>query len=74
MKEELDDIDTLILNKIKKSDNGLNTYELSKMTNISWSTINIHCFRLLAMDHIISKLYDDSLQRKKRIWTVKRGS
>lgn len=72
MNEQLDLIDKLIMDQIKKSDKGLNTYELGKIINLSWSTTNIHCFRLQAMNKLTNKLHSNLTQRRKRVWRIKK--
>ena len=69
--EALDEIDDLILKKLEEAKGSLSTYKLAKVTNISWSTINIHCYKLEAQGKIKSELETKQIgSRKKRIWTL----
>lgn len=69
--EALDEIDQLILKKLEEAKGSVSTYKLAKVTNISWSTINIHCYKLEAQGKIMSKLETKQIgSRKKRIWTL----
>ena len=69
--EALDEIDQLLLKKLEEAKGSVSTYKLAKVTNISWSTINIHCYKLEAQGKIMSKLETKQIgSRKKRIWTL----
>jgi DNA-binding Lrp family transcriptional regulator len=69
--EALDEIDQLILKKLEEASEPVSTYKLAKVTNISWSTINIHCYKLESMGKIKSELETKQIgSRKKRIWKI----
>ena len=70
--EKLDDLDHIILNKITESKKGINTYELSKRIDVSWSTTSIRCYRLSALGKITSKLFDGFAVRRRRVWKIKK--
>ncbi|MCK5299587.1 MAG: HTH domain-containing protein [Candidatus Aenigmarchaeota archaeon] len=69
--EALDEIDQLVLKKLEEGKEPISTYKLAKITNISWSTINIHCYKLEAMGKIKSRLETKQIgSRKKRVWNL----
>ena len=70
--EELDKLDHIILNKIAESKDGINTYELDKRIDSSWSTINTRCYRLCAMGKVTSIFINNFSRRKERIWKTKK--
>lgn len=55
MKNELGEIDRLILNAVKEAKNPISTYDVAKKTGISWSTASSHCYKLMAFGILESK-------------------
>lgn len=71
IREMMDEIDELIEKTLKKAGNPLSTYQLAKDTELSWSTINAHCYKLKSMGIIGGKLDFKKIgQRKKLLWWI----
>jgi len=49
-------VGTVIQKVLKESKTPLSTYEIAKLSKISWSTANTHCYKLKDMGQIDGKL------------------
>jgi len=63
-----------ILRLLKKVSTPLSTYQIAKALNISWSTANLHCYKLKT----IGKIDGTSSESKfglgeKMVWWVGKG-
>ncbi len=50
----------------------LSTYEIAKFANISWSTANIHCYKLLVSGMLESREEELKIGVKRVIWNIKK--
>ena len=65
-------VDQITEKILKSSERPLSTYELAKQANISWSTANIHCYKLKAQGRIKGKLEAAKVgSGKKMLWWIK---
>lgn len=64
----LDSIDDCILDNIVKH-GTINTYRLSKLIDVSWSTIYTHCYKLAAKGILKHKI-DTKMFKKTIIWSI----
>ncbi len=66
-------ISIIIQNLLKESKEPLSTYEIAKKTNLSWSTVNIHCYKLKDNGTLDCKLKVAEVgSGKKMLWFMKR--
>lgn len=63
-----DTLDSVIRNVLFKSKKPLSTYEIAKQTGVSWSTANMHCFKLKAQGVFKNKSESSIGRRKKVVW------
>ena len=64
-------VDQITQQILKKSKLPISTYELAKQANISWSTANIHCYKLKSEGKIKGKLEKANIgQGKKMLWWI----
>ncbi len=63
------DIDRMILDALKRY-KSLTTYQLAKRIDVSWATVNVHCYRLLAEGKIRVN-HESSFSGKRTIWSYK---
>ncbi len=68
--EELDRIDELVIDILTKSDKPLTTYKIAKEAGVSWSTVNIHCYRLKSMDMLREEVVNHEHGRKRIYWEL----
>ncbi|NOQ55252.1 MAG: HTH domain-containing protein [Nanohaloarchaea archaeon] len=69
IREMMDEIDQLIEEKLKEAGKPVSTYALAKVTELSWSTINAHCYKLKSMGIIDGRMESAKIgQRKKLLW------
>ena len=69
IREMMDEIDLLIESTLKDAGKPISTYLLAKKTELSWSTINAHCYKLKSMGIIDCKMETAKIgQRKKLLW------
>jgi len=69
--EKLDELDRRIIEELKKSPKT--SYKLAKDLKISWASINLRCYRLLAKGILKAKI--EEVRRgvgKRVVWSVKR--
>jgi len=66
--------DKEIIELLKRSSGPLSTYQIAKILKISWSTANLHCYKLKTIGKI------DCMQKEskfglgeKMVWWVGRG-
>ncbi len=70
--EGLDEIDELIIKILKKAGKPLTTYQITKESGLSWSTIHTHLYKLMSLGHVSGELQKAKIgERKKRIWWLK---
>ena len=67
----LDKVDKLVKGILKKSPQPLSTYDIAKKLEISWSTANIHCYKLKAYGIIDSKNEEVKIGVKRVVWWYK---
>lgn len=71
-KKENVPVPVIIQKVLKESKEPLSTYEIAKKAGISWSTTNIHCYKLKDDDIIGSKLEVAAIgSGKKMLWFLK---
>lgn len=64
-------VDQITQQILKKSKLPISTYELAKQANISWSTANIHCYKLKSEGKIKGKIEQANVgQGKKMLWWI----
>ncbi len=71
MKHENISIDALTERILKTSKEPLSTYQIAKQVKISWSTANIHCYKLKSEGKIDGKMEKAEVgSGKKMIWWI----
>ncbi len=71
MKHENLSIDALTQRILKTSKQPLSTYQIAKQAKISWSTANIHCYKLKSEGKIDGKMEKAEVgSGKKMIWWI----
>ncbi|MCK5698571.1 MAG: hypothetical protein KAH93_01900 [Candidatus Aenigmarchaeota archaeon] len=71
MKHENLSIDALTERILKTSKQPLSTYQIAKQAKISWSTANIHCYKLKSEGKIDGKMEKAEVgSGKKMIWWI----
>ena len=71
MKHENLSIDALTEKILKTSRQPLSTYQIAKQVKISWSTANIHCYKLKSEGKIDGKMEKAEVgSGKKMIWWI----
>ena len=65
-----DNLDSVIQTVLARSKKPLSTYEIAKKTGVSWSTANMHCFKLKTQGIFKNKSENSIGRRKKVIWWV----
>jgi len=63
-------LDSLIQDLLRKSRKPLSTYELAKKTGVSWSTANIHCFKLKTAGVVKNRVEQRLGARMRVIWSM----
>ena len=71
MEEDLMEIDRAILSAIRNSRQPLSTYGIAKDTKVSWSTANIHCYKLKAIGVISERRQESRFGQSKVLWEIK---
>lgn len=66
--KELDSIDDCILDNIVKH-GTISTYRLSKLIDVSWSTIYTHCYKMAAKG-ILSPKTVTKMFKKSIVWSI----
>ena len=65
-------LDEEIVKILKQAERPLSTYEIAKKLKISWSTANLHCYKLKAMGVLKSKSVESKFGLKeKMVWWVR---
>ena len=67
----LDRIDGLIMEILKNSKNPLSAYTIAKEVKISWSTANIHCYKLKSLGILEDRIMGTEIGQKKTYWRLK---
>jgi len=67
---EIDRIDELILELLRKSEKPMSTYKIAKEAKLAWSTVNIHCYKLKSFDLLEEKTTISPIGRKKVMWKL----
>ena len=65
-----DTLDSVIQTVLVRSKKPLSTYEIAKKTGVSWSTANMHCFKLKTQGIFKNKSESSIGRRKKVVWWV----
>ncbi|MBU4246649.1 MAG: winged helix-turn-helix domain-containing protein [Nanoarchaeota archaeon] len=65
-----DTLDSAIRHVLFSSKKPLSTYEIAKKTGISWSTANMHCFKLKSQGVFNNKRESSVGRRKKVVWWI----
>jgi len=65
-----DNLDSVIQTVLVRSKKPLSTYEIAKKTGVSWSTANMHCFKLKSQGLFKNKSESSIGRRKKVVWWV----
>ncbi|RLJ06329.1 MAG: hypothetical protein DRP13_03940 [Candidatus Aenigmatarchaeota archaeon] len=63
------EIDKLIL-KVLKEQGPMTTYQLAKITGLSWATVNVHCYKLKLEGQLYGEL-KKTISEKKMLWSLK---
>ncbi len=71
--QNLDKVDQMIKDVLKKSSQPISTYDIAKRLNISWSTANIHCYKLMAYGVIASRNEEVKIGVKRVVWWLVKG-
>jgi len=71
MEEDLMEIDRAILSAIKNARQPLSTYGIAKDTKISWSTANIHCYKLKSIGVISENKQQSRFGQSKVFWHIR---
>ena len=69
----LDKVDKLIKEFLKKSSRPVSTYDIAKKLNISWSTANTHCYKLMAYGVVEGKNEEVKIGVKRVVWWLAKG-
>lgn len=64
--------DDLIKAVLVRSKKPLSTYEVAKLAGISWSTVNMHCYKLKSNGIVESKEEEAKTGAKKVVWWLKK--
>ncbi len=71
MKGDNVSVDILTEKILRSSKQPLSTYEIAKRAKISWSTANIHCYKLKSEGKIDGKLEKAEVgSGKKMVWWI----
>ena len=65
-----DNLDSVIRDVLFRSQKPLSTYEIAKKAGVSWSTVNIHCFKLKTQGLFKNKSESIIGRRKKVVWWI----
>jgi len=66
--------DKEIIDLLKRSSDPLSTYQIAKDLKMSWSTANLHCFKLKTFGKIECEFKDSKFgQGMKMVWWINRG-
>ncbi len=67
-------VGTVIQKVLKESKTPISTYEIAKLSKISWSTANTHCYKLKDMGLIDGKLEIAKVgAARKMLWWINGG-
>ena len=64
--------DDLIKSVLAKPKKPLSTYQIAKLAGISWSTVNMHCYKLKANGIVDCREEESRTGAKKVIWWLKK--
>ena len=64
--------DDLIRSALARSKKQLSTYEVAKLAGISWSTANMHCYKLKANGIVDCREEEGKTGAKKVVWWLKK--
>ncbi len=70
MKKDLSPIDNIIVKVIKGSKKPVSTYKLAKVTKLSWSTVNSHCYKLMSFGILDMATKRTPFGQKTMLWNV----
>ncbi len=63
-------LDSLVQNVLRKSRKPISTYELAKKAGVSWSTANIHCFKLKTAGVVKNRIERKLGSRMRVVWWI----
>lgn len=61
-------LDSVMQDVLRKSRKPISTYELAKKAGVSWSTANIHCFKLKTAGVVKNKVEQKIGSRTRIVW------
>ncbi|RLI89754.1 MAG: hypothetical protein DRO62_00965 [Candidatus Altiarchaeales archaeon] len=67
---EMDRIDELIIELLGKSEKPMSTYKIAKEAKLAWSTVNIHCYKLKALNLLEEKTIISPIGQKRVMWKL----
>ena len=67
----LSEIDKRILQVLKNNMRAMSTYELAKEGKFSWSSANVHCYKLKSMGLIEGYTEEICLGKIRNLWKLK---
>ncbi|NOR84844.1 HTH domain-containing protein [archaeon] len=62
--------DRVIVRFLEKSEKTLSTYEIAKSLNLSWATVNTHCYKLMSFGVIIGRNEEVKIGMKRIVWEL----
>ena len=69
-RDAMSPIDRLIVITLKSNEKPLSTYKLAKEANVSWSTVNAHCYKLKSMGLVDRRSTKSHFGQKKIFWSL----
>lgn len=67
---EIDRIDELVIELLRKSEKPMSTYKIAKEAKLAWSTVNIHCYKLKSLGMLDEQTITTPIGQKKVIWKL----
>ena len=64
-------VEKLIVDAIRKSKKPMSTYEIAKSVSISWSTANIHCYKMKSFGVLDCREEEAKIGVKRIVWWIK---
>lgn len=60
--------DRVIVRFLEKSERLVSTYEIAKSLNLSWATVNTHCYKLMSFGVISGRNEEVKIGMKRIVW------
>ena len=70
MEESLSPINRFNIIALNSSNQLLSTYRIAKEANLSWSTVNTHCYKLMSLGIINRESERTHFGQKKVFWKL----